>query len=125
VDRTILLIDTDLGFLFWLGTTLDQAGFDAFPARTVPDAITLLVQLHLGVGMLILNFGLPGADEFVANMRQWNNRLKVISLVSQGEWRDAPGADAVCYKPVRITDQARAELLHIIQKTFLSNVVIS
>ena len=35
MDTSILLIDSDLGLLFWLGRILDHAGYQAFPARSV------------------------------------------------------------------------------------------
>jgi len=116
VDRAILLIDTDLGFLFfWLGQALDRAGYEAFPARGIPDAIALLAALHLTVGSVILNYSLPGAENFVAGLRQSQNHLKVISLVDY-EQEPISGVDAVFCKPAEINEHSRAELVQMVQK---------
>jgi ActR/RegA family two-component response regulator len=115
VDRAILLIDTDLGFLFWLGQALDRAGYEAFPARSIPDAIALLAALHLTVGSVILNYSLPGAENFVAGLRQSQNHLKVISLVEY-EQEPIPGVDAAFCKPAEIDERSGAEMVQMVQK---------
>jgi len=124
VDRAILLVDTDLGFLFWLGRALDQAGYEAFPARTIPDAMTLLVELHLTVGLLILNCSLPGAEDFVARMRHSRKNLKVISLVGQEPLLLTPGVDAICPKPSEINDRSKVAMLRIVHQV-LPNTLAS
>ena len=115
MDKAILLIDTDLGFLFWLGQALDRAGYEAFPARGISDAIALLAALHLTVGSVILNYSLPGAENFVAGLRQSQNHLKVISLVEY-EQEPGPNIDAVFCKPAEINERSRAELVQMVQK---------
>ncbi len=114
--RAILLIDTDLGFLFWLGSALDHAGFQAFPARCVPDAINLLAELRLTVGALIVNLSLPNAEEFVARMRQSSKHLKIISLVEHEEFVPPTGIDGVCAKPAEVNDRSRAALVQTIHR---------
>jgi len=115
VDRAILLIDTDLGFLFWLGQALDRAGYEAFPAKGIPDAIALLADLHLTVGSVILNCSLPGAENFIAALRQSQNHLKVISLVEH-EQSLISGIDAVLCKPSEINEHSKAELVKMVQR---------
>lgn len=119
MDRAILLIDTDLGFLFWLGQALDRAGYEAFPARGIPDAIALLAELHLTVGSIILNFSLPGAEDFIAGLRHSQNHLKVISLVEYEQQFVPPGIDAVFCKPSEINERSKAELVQMVQKVVM------
>lgn len=121
MDRAILLIDTDLGFLFWLGRALDQAGYESFPARGVPNAITLLAELQLTVSLLILNCSLPGAEDFIADMRRLQ-KLKVISVVEYGQ-TPIPGVDAVCCKPSEFSERSKAELVQLVQRVLLPNPV--
>jgi len=103
VEGAILLIDRDLGFLFWLGRVLDQGGFDAFPAKSIPDAEALIAEFQLSIGLLILNCALSGAQEFIANMRQGHKDLKAIALLSPGQLTVVPpNVDAVCHKPTEI-----------------------
>jgi DNA-binding response OmpR family regulator len=115
VDKAILLIDTDLGFLFWLGQALDRAGYEAFPARGIPQAVALLAEFHLTVGSVILNYSLPGAEKFIVGLRQSQNYLKVISLVESRQPL-APGVDGICCKPSEINERSRWELVQIVQK---------
>jgi DNA-binding response OmpR family regulator len=122
VDKAILLIDTDLGFLFWLGQALDRAGYEAFPARSIPDAIALLADFHLTVGSVILNCLLPGADRFIATLRQSQNYLKVISL-AEDEHEPVPGIDAVFCKPSEINERSKAELVRMVQKVVATTSV--
>ena len=122
MDKAILLIDTDLGFLFWLGQALDRAGYEAFPARGISDAIALLAALHLTVGSVILNYSLPGAENFIADLRRSQNHLKVISLVEYEQQFIPPGIDAVFCKPAEINERSRAELVQMVQKVVASAI---
>ena len=40
--RTILIVDSDLGFVFWLGRALHDAGYEALPAKDVPEATAII-----------------------------------------------------------------------------------
>lgn len=118
MSTAILLIDTDLGFLFWLGSALDQGGYQAFPARSVPDAIQLLAELHLTVGAVILNCDLPGAEQLIVRMRHSRKNLKILALGEPGHPIPA-GLDGLVPRPAQVTDESRAILLQRI-RDFLS-----
>lgn len=109
MDTSILLIDSDLGLLFWLGRVLDHAGYQAFPARSVPDAVALLRELHLTVGVLILNCSLPEAEDLVPTLRRSYRFLKVICLNGDRRHRCIGGTDAVCRKPAEFSEHSKAE----------------
>ena len=120
VNRAILLIDRDLGFSFWLGKALDQAGYQAFPARTVSDAFTLLSDLSLNLCLLILCRSPEGADELVALLRMRNQDLRVVCLSEDGDFDHLPlGApDAFYQKPAGRSENDLAELLRAIARVF-------
>jgi len=107
MDRAILIIERDLGHAFWLGRTLDHAGFQAFPARTVVDAATLLRELHLTVGILLLDCLQPGAVEFVSTLRSSRKSIKVICLNGDRDHRCRGGSGAFCRKPVDLSEHCR------------------
>jgi hypothetical protein len=115
MDPAILLIDSDLGFLFWLGHALDQAGYEAFPAKSVPDASTLVGELHRPVGLLILNCSSPAAEQFIATMRESNEFLKTICLDGEGHLSCISGIDAVCRKPVQFDEHSKAQWMHLVR----------
>jgi hypothetical protein len=81
--KSVLMIDDDLGFLFWLGKALVAAGYTPFPALGVPEATGLLAEFSLSVDILIVNPSLPGAPDFVQSLRHHREDLKVVT-VSEG-----------------------------------------
>jgi DNA-binding response OmpR family regulator len=83
--QTILIVDSDLGFVFWLGQALFKVGFEVFPAKAVPDALTLLSECVPALDLLIINFSLPGAPDFVTALRLAQDNVKVIALVKKTE----------------------------------------
>jgi DNA-binding response OmpR family regulator len=122
MDGAILLIDRDLGLLFWLGRVLDHAGYSAFPARSVPDAVALLDDLHLTIGMLILDCSLPGTEDLIHVLRQSTRLLKVVCLSGQGNHKCSAGIDAFCPKPVRWDDRSQAEWVRAVREAMASPV---
>jgi len=110
------LIDSDLGFVFWLGRQLDRAGYEAFPARSVPDARRLIAELHLSVGLVILSDSVSGAAGFISDLRHAQKCLKIILLAEDADEENRLGADAQCVKPDRIRENSIAEWLQITQK---------
>src|SRR5882724_4454329 len=59
--RSVLIVDRDLGFVFWLGRALDDAGYQALPAKGIGDATELLGHMNLEIDLLIVSPSMPGA----------------------------------------------------------------
>jgi len=99
---TLLVLDNDLGFLFWLAMALEPCGHSVVPADTVSQANRLLRRLKLSVDVLVVNPAVEGAARFSDDLRSRHPQLKVIALVSQEEKEsELPGirADARHTKP--------------------------
>ena len=105
-----------------MAKTLDRAGYEAFPARGITQAIALLAEFHLTVGSVILNYSLPGAESFIIGLRQSQNYLKVISLVEHQQALP-PGVDGICCKPSEINERSRWELVQMVQRVIESSSV--
>lgn len=95
--KNILIVDDDLGFIFWLGAVLVDAGYQAWPACSPSDAISVAGH-KLQPDLLIVNASLPVVPELIAHFRRTQTRLKVMALGSQGAslpgvnaWRPTPG----------------------------------
>ncbi len=115
--KTILVVDSDLGFVFWLGHGLDQAGYPAFPAKSVPDAKTLLDELKIAVDLLIVNPALPDAAGFVEALRGLHHRLKVVVVTdNQAELGQIPDVDLRCRKPGRTDESTLQHLIAQIKR---------
>lgn len=124
MNTAILLVDRDLGFLFWLGRLLDQAGYQAFPAKSAPDAVALTSQMQLNVTLLVLNCSLPGAEALVHRLREDHRHLKVIALATPGE--EQPDltfhVDAISYRPAEANEDAKTEWLQIVHWVLSPNL---
>ena len=84
--QTVMIVNSDLGFVFWLGALLDNAGYRAIPARRVRDAVLLLERFSLEPDLLIVDPSLPGADLLVEHYRRAN--VRVIALPREIAPRD-------------------------------------
>ena len=76
----ILIVDPDLGFLFWLGETLNMAGYAALPAKSMREASALVTQLSVRVDLLLVFPWVPGVDTFVNRFRIRHQGCTVIAL---------------------------------------------
>ncbi|GEM_PF-3176224 len=77
---TILILDNDLGFSFWLGHTLTAPHCEALPARSVEEAARLIGHFNLKVDFLIVNPSLPGVSDFTRALRREQRHLRVATL---------------------------------------------
>jgi len=126
VKTAILLIDCELAFVFWLGRALDKAGYEAFPARSIPDAVKLMAELHLSVGLVILNCSLPGAADFIAELRGTQKFVKIIALVEDANLCFMqPGIDCQVCRPKGNDEASKIELCRQIRQVLGSPALSS
>lgn len=114
---TIFLVDSDLGFVFWLGQALDSAGCWALPAKDVSSAVELLTEYRLAVDILVINPFLPDAFSFISQLRLSQPALHVIAAIPT-DWEKFPpltGVDAVIRKPNHLTVLALLQWINLIR----------
>jgi len=99
VAQTVLIVDDDLGFLFWLGEVLTRAGYRAIPAHSVEEATNLTRRLRVTADVVIVNPAVSGAAEWSRGNSRW--RRPVIAAVEDtGDFRASlVGACAIGLKP--------------------------
>ncbi len=125
MNTIVLLVDSDLGFVFWLGQSLAEVGYEVIPAKSVPDALTLIAELQLSVDLLILKDSLPGAADLVPILQYAREDLKVILAVEDGDSPMRLNADAQYRRPDRIDENAKTGWLHVIQRVLWDKGVVS
>ncbi|MEO8592847.1 MAG: hypothetical protein ABI759_05970 [Candidatus Solibacter sp.] len=81
--KTVLIVTDDLGFAYWLGQTLDQARYEAWPARSVAAAELLLAELQLAVDLLVVAASMPGASTLMTYLGAFKNDFKVIAVCDE------------------------------------------
>lgn len=115
--KTILLIDQNLAFVFGLGHALDSAKYIAVPAKSVPDAALLVLQLDLKVDVLVINLGLRGVPDFISTMRRSQRELKVIGIVDDRDAvGDTEGVDEIHSKPEFFSENVKQEWLEYMDR---------
>jgi hypothetical protein len=125
--KKVLIIDSDLGFVFWLGQALDAAGYDTLPAKGITEAHSLLSELHIKIDVLMLRRTLRGAEEFASDLRYvQNGQLRTIALTEEGDERvdSLSGWDGWQVKPRLPDSNARKIFLSLVQGVLATGTVI-
>jgi hypothetical protein len=78
--KNILILDNDLGFIYWLGAVLIGADYQPWPACSVSDAITVLGRKPaVPLDLAIVNPSLPGLSYLITLFRRSQVDLKVMA----------------------------------------------
>lgn len=122
----LLVVDSDLGFAFWLAKILDNAGYEAFPAREIHEAFVLLREmpsLESNLRMIIVNSDQPSAEKLVSYCRRHGQPdLVVIWLLDNGDVpvEETATRDVQRRKPADATTPECKELLVTIGRLLAS-----
>ena len=79
-QAVVLIVDSDLGFVIWLGVSLAATGYATLPAGTSAAAHQLVDELRVDPDLVIANLDLAGTVELVEALRRVNLALKVIAI---------------------------------------------
>jgi hypothetical protein len=116
---TVLLVDSDLSFAFWIGRALDAAGYNAVPARDLRAATELIQEHRILVDILVIDPGLSNALPFLLLLRQTRPALQAIAALS-GETEELGSVtdfDVVNRKPRCYTRDALIEWINLVDAT--------
>ena len=113
--KTVLIVDEDLWFVFWLGRLLKDAGYDVWPARSGADAAILMKELGAGLDLLVINPNSCGAAAFFEDQRRQTG-FKTIAIQAQDEESAViDGVDAALVKPQRPDEVSKLEWISVIE----------
>ena len=112
--RTVLIVDTDIGFVFWLGRVLADGGYQPVPARSVSAAILLLPHIAARIDILIVNTSLQRSGSFINRLRCSQTNLKVIAVAENVDVGGVSGLDASKGKPLNSDQSSKAEWLELV-----------
>lgn len=78
-SKTVLIVDDDLGFVFWLGEIFTGLGWNAVPALNCRRAISLADMLDLNTDLIVVNPALRGVPELLRKLSRVR-RPKVVVI---------------------------------------------
>jgi hypothetical protein len=75
---TVLIVDNDLGFVFWIGEIFTAVGCHAVPTLDCTEAISITRELNLKIDLVVVNPQLPGVTAMMRTLQGPN--LKTIAI---------------------------------------------
>jgi hypothetical protein len=78
--RTVLIVDDDLGFVWWLGDIFNEAGCRVLPALDCAEAVMLANRLGVEPDLIILNPSLDGASKLLEDYIRTKPALKIVTI---------------------------------------------
>jgi DNA-binding response OmpR family regulator len=116
---TVLLVDEDIGFLWWLGEIFREIGFRCFPALNTADAIAIARAPSIDIALLVLEPGMLGARSVIDAFE--NKTMPKILLLADNELSTRPAlrADAVLVRPSATESISRADWVVRLKKLIL------
>jgi hypothetical protein len=79
-DPTVLIVDDDLGFVWWLGDIFNEAGCRALPALDCGGAVVVAKRLGVEPDVIILNPSLPGVSQMLETYLLANPHVKIVTI---------------------------------------------
>ena len=77
---TALIVDDDLGFVYWIGQRFHEAGYQPVPALNVRQAVSLINELDLKISVVVVNAGLRSIRKFIKTLSQTQSLVKIILI---------------------------------------------
>lgn len=75
----VLIVDEDLGFVWWLGQIFSQTGCRVVPTLGSDQTVSLARELNLKVDLLVVNPELPGVSELIQALSS-KRRPKIVAI---------------------------------------------
>ena len=78
--HTVLIVDDDVAFVWWLGEIFTEAGYQAIPALNPADAYSLLDQISVRLAVIVANAALAGVPALIQSLRSSHEDLRVVLI---------------------------------------------
>jgi DNA-binding response OmpR family regulator len=121
--KTVLIVDEDLGFVFWLGRLLNETGYQAWPARSGAEASALLSEIGIELDLLVINPNSTDAAAFIEDQRHRADfktiAIQTPDMPQEEEAGPVYGIDAAMIKPQRPNDITAFEWMGVIDSLLM------
>jgi hypothetical protein len=119
--KNVLIVDSDLGFTFWLAELLVEANYQPWPACTALDAVSLIDRKRLSpLDLLIVNPSLQGASHLITTLRSKQPDLRVLAVDPRND-RQVRGVNAWHARPTSGDQSARQKWTREIDRVLRSH----
>ena len=75
----VLIVDDDLGFVWWLGDIFSKAGCQVVPALNIEQSVSITKELNLEVDVIVVNPELAGISEIIRAL-SCARPLKIVAI---------------------------------------------
>ncbi len=117
-QATVLIVDRDLGFLFWLGALFSEIGCNVVPAFDCAQAAAMVNRLKLKIDVALVSSEMPGAAAMKCALSAAGRMLKIVAIRERAEATEAFEADAILTRPSAGQQVSRQEWLERIGELF-------
>jgi len=109
-----LIVDDDVGLIFWFGELFAKAGWNIVPALNCRQAVSLAVMWDSHIDLIVVNPTLKGILEMVDTLSRVH-RPKIVIIGDPDVEPDIP-ADATIDRPDVSSSLSRAEWAERVRK---------
>lgn len=81
--NSLLIVDSDVGFLWWLGELFAEAGYHAVPALNCSQGLAAVKKFHIPIDLLVVNPALTGVGRLVTSLEHPGRDLRIV-LIREG-----------------------------------------
>ena len=119
--KNVLIVDSDIGFIFWLAKLLVEENYQPWPACSVLDATSLMNRRRLApLDLLVVNPSVQGAAHLIESIRKKQPDLKVLAVDPMND-RQVRGVNAWRARPHSADQSAKQKWMREIQRLLRSH----
>ena len=113
-----LIVDDDLGFVWWLGERFHEAGYCPVPALSPTQAGSLVNELDLKITVLVVNPGLRGVQRLMKTLSKAQSLPVKVILIQNPSLPPtvALRAHAIVERPSGLEPASRHEWLRKLRR---------
>ena len=77
---TVLIVEKDFGFAFWLAGIFNDAGCHVVPGLDCKQAISITKELNLKIDLVVVNPRLQRVADMIRTLQRSNLNLKIVAV---------------------------------------------
>lgn len=111
----VLIVDEDLGFVWWLGELFSEAGCQVVPALSPDQTDSITQELDRAVDVVVVNPELAGISEMIRNLSQ-SQVPKVVVIRDQDRPDSGLFAHATLKRPSSASQLSQQDWLRQVKR---------